>query len=246
MNPLSVTIITLNEEQNIKRCLNSVGWADEIIVVDTGSDDNTLQICRKFGCRTLQTHWRGFGLTKRLAVDSARHDWILSVDADEALTEALQQRIQQILQQPDSVGYRIKRNSFYLNRLIRHCGWNRDYPLRLFNRRFGNFSDKKIHESVEVMGKISRIDEPLLHYTYPTIQSHVARMNRYSELGAEQAIDSGKSATIISAFARGLIKFIKMYLLQQGFLDGKAGLILSCNSAYGVFLKYLKIWEKTR
>lgn len=243
---LSVTIITKNEEKNIKRCLDSVSWADEIVVVDSGSTDRTLEICRQQNCRIIETKWLGFGPTKKLAVDSASFQWIFSIDADEEMTSQLRDRVKTILQNPDADGYRIKRDSFYLDRIIKHCGWDRDYPLRLFNKNRGNFNDKIIHESVRINGTVNRIKEPLRHYTYPSFESHIQRMNRYSSLGAEKAQKDGKKATMVGAIFRGSFKFLKMYFLQRGFLDGKLGFILSWNSAFGVYLKYLKLWEMNR
>ncbi len=245
-NLLSVTIITLNEEKNIERCLKSVLWADEILIVDSGSTDKTLEICKKYNCKIIQTEWLGFGPTKKLAVKFAAHDWILCIDADEQVTEELKQRIGQILANPQAVGYRIKRKSFYLGKMINHCGWDRDFPLELFNRQFGNFNDKLVHEFVVLSGEVKKIKQPLLHYTYPSIASHIKKMDKYSQLGAESAAQKGKSATISGAIIRGIIKFIKMYFLQLGFLDGKIGFVLCYNSAFGTYLKYLKLWEKNR
>ena len=243
-NKLSVTIITMNEEKNMDRCLRSISWTDEIVVIDSGSIDRTLEICRKYNCKIVQSDWFGFGKTKQLAVDSASHDWILSLDADEEITEELKIVIQDILKEPTHHGYMIKRNSFYLGKMIRYCGWHRDYPLRLFNRKFGKFNDKLVHESVKIKGKKGRIEESILHYTYPTIHSHIEKMNRYSDLGAETLLQKGKHSFIFYAVFSGSTKFLKMYFLQRGFLDGKIGFILSCNSAFGVYLKYLKLLKK--
>ena len=243
---ISAVIITKNEEANIERCLKSIQWVDEIIIVDSGSTDKTLEICKNHNCRIIETEWLGFGRTKILAVNTATYNWILSIDADEQVTDPLKKEIQNILVNPVYNGFRIKRNSFYLGKLIRFCGWNHDYQLRLFNRNFGNYNKKIVHESVKLTGEVGKIDQPLLHYTYPTIQSHILRMNKYSELGAEQALIKGKSTNLFGAVVRGLLKFIKMYLLQLGFLDGKIGFLLSYNSSFGVYLKYLKLWEKTR
>ena len=162
---LSVTIITLNEEKNIERCLRSVQWADEIIVTDSGSTDRTVEICRKYTDKVLQIEWLGFGKTKKFAVDAATNDWIFSIDADEQVTDELKNKIQQIMKKPSAQAYRIKRKSLYLGKIINHCGWGRDYPLRLFDRKAGNFNDKLVHETVEITGKILKINEPLLHYT---------------------------------------------------------------------------------
>jgi len=244
-NKLSVTIITKNEEANIERCLKSIRWVDEIIIVDSGSEDRTLEICESFNCEITRTHWKGFGLTKRMAVDLSINNWILSLDADEEVTDELKKKIQKILELTEFNGYRIKRKSFYLGKMINHCGWNRDYTLRLFNKNYGNFNEKIVHESVQLKGKIGLVEEILFHYTYPTIGSHIRKIDHYSSLGAKQAFGKKRKTTITSAVFRGLLKFIKMYFLQKGFLDGKIGLILSINSAYGVFLKYLKLWEMT-
>jgi glycosyltransferase involved in cell wall biosynthesis len=244
MNKLSVTIITKNEEKNIGNCLSSVDWVDEVIVLDSGSEDHTLEVCTLYpNVKIHRTHWLGFGKTKKKAVDIASHDWILSLDADEEITLELKKRIQRILENPQADGYSIKRKSYYLGKKINHCGWDRDYPLRLFNRTKGNFNDAIIHESVKIDGKKEKIHEVILHYTYPTILSHIKKIGHYSDLGAKkQQVNKG---SIGKAVWRGIFKFIKMYFLQRGFWDGKIGLVLSINSAYGVFLKYLKLWELT-
>jgi len=245
-NPISVVIITKNEEHNIERCLKSVQWADEIVVIDNGSSDRTMDICRQYNCRIKETNWLGFGPLKKMAVDLATQDWIFSIDADEQVSEPLKDKIFNILENPQHNGFRIKRESYYLGKKIRFCGWNRDYQLRLFNRRFGNFNDKPVHESVGISGEVGKIEEPLYHYTYPTVQSHIEKMNRYTELGLDLLIEKKKTASIGGAVLRGLAKFFKMYILQLGFLDGKIGFVLCYNSAFGVHLKYLKLWEKNR
>jgi glycosyltransferase involved in cell wall biosynthesis len=246
MNKLSVTIVALDEERNIGRCLSSVEWADEIVVVDTGSTDRTVDICKDHGCRVITSKWLGFGPTKRLAVESVSNEWVLSIDADEEVSPELKSSIREVLADPKSAGYRIKRTSFYMNTRIKHGGWNRDYPLRLFSRAHGNFNSKLVHESVVVDGAVERIEAPLVHYTYPTIESHIAKINRYAELGAQELLDAGESATILSAVLRGAVKFIKMYIVRLGFMDGRPGFVLASNSAFGVYLKYLKLWEKRR
>ena len=243
---ITVTIITKNEEANIDRCLKSVDWADEIVVADSGSTDATLEICKRHHCKIIMHEWLGFGPMKRLAVDAAMNDWIFSIDADEEVTDVLKKHIADIIKNPEFNGYRIKRRSFYLGKPINYCGWQRDYQLRLFNRRFGNFNAKQVHESVQMTGEVGRIESPLLHYTYPTLQSHVLRMNRYADLGARQLKHKGKSSSILSAVMRGTFKFIKMYLLNLGILDGKQGFILCYNSAFGVYLKYIRLWELNR
>ncbi len=246
MPKLSVCIIARDEEANIERCLRSVSWAEEIVVVDSGSVDGTVDICMKYRCRLVETEWLGFGRTKRLAADSASNDWILSIDADEEVTERLRESILGILRSPEYNGYRIKRRSFYLGREIRHCGWGNDSPLRLFNRNYGNFNDSIIHERVILSGPEGRIDGPLLHYTYPDLASHVDRINRYSTLGAKEAFSRGKRSSMCGALVRGFLKFVKMYFIQLGILDGLHGLLLSVNSGYGIYLKYIKLRDLNR
>ena len=247
-NKISCVIITKNEEANIGRCLESVKWMDEIVVVDSGSTDRTVEICHSFGCKVIETEWRGFGKTKKFAVEQATNDWIFSIDADEEMTAQLRETIQGLLAETDlAAGYYVKRRSFYLDKLIRFSGWNRDYPLRFFNRRFGNFNEKAVHESVRISAaKKNYIESCLLHYTCPTIEFHLQKINLYSTLGAQHLFEKGRRSSMPAAIIRGKIKFLKMYILQGGFLDGVAGLILALNSAYGVYLKYLKLWKMTK
>lgn len=243
MNKLSVAIITLNEEENIKRCLESVEWADEIVILDSGSTDQTKEICRKFGSRVFETEWLGFGETKQKAVDYCKNKWVLVLDADEEISHNLTQKIKKILRNPRASGYRIKRDSFYLNQKINHCGWNKDYPLRLFNKKKGALNDKIVHESIIIPdGKTKKIRQPMLHYTYPKLEDHITKMIRYSKLNAASQ-KQNKRSSILKAISSGFFKFFKMYFLKLGFLDGKKGFLLCLNSAFGVYLKYIYIWE---
>ncbi len=244
MKKLSVVIIVKNEEANIERCLNSVKWADEIVIVDSESTDATVAICQKYGCKIFQIHWLGFGKTKQYAVSQANNDWILSIDADEVVSPSLHEAIINILSsKPEFHGYRIKRKTFYLTKFMNHCGWDRDFPLRLFNRKHGTFNSNLVHESVEVEGNIGRIEEVILHYTYPNLSNHVQKIDRYTTLGAKQDFAKGKRVNIASALFRGFYEFVRKFFFRLGFLDGMDGLILSMFSAYGSMLKYLKIRE---
>ncbi len=246
-NKISCVIVTKNEQANICRCLQSVQWMDEILVLDSGSVDETVKICKEFGCKVVETEWMGFGKTKRFAVEQAKYDWIFSIDADEEMTTELRETLQQLLQTANpAAGYYIKRRSFYLGKRIRFSGWNRDYPLRFFNRKFGNFNEKEVHESVRIAAPKKNIEDCLLHYTYPTIESHIQKIDLYSTLGAQQLLAKGKQASVFTAVMRGKVKFLKIYILQAGFLDGLEGLVLALISAFGVYLKYLKLWELTR
>ncbi|MBU0561086.1 MAG: glycosyltransferase family 2 protein [Bacteroidetes bacterium] len=237
---LTATIITKNEEKNIDRCLKSLNWVDEIIVVDSYSEDSTVEICKKYNCKIIQQEWQGFGKTKRHAVNLTENDWILSIDADEVVSEQLREQIKEVLTDPDAVGYNIRRKSFYLGRLINFSGWNSDYPLRLFNKKFGNYNEKTVHEYVELRGNRKKIEEYILHYTYPTLHTHIEKINKYSDLSAAELIKNGKHYGILLSVFFGINRFLKMYFLQLGFLDGAEGFILAFNSAFGVFLKYIK------
>ncbi|BCS99325.1 glycosyl transferase [Desulfoluna limicola] len=240
---VSAVIITKNEEHNLGRCLASLGWVDEIVVVDSGSTDATMTIARSYGAKVLETPWLGFGKTKQLAVDSASNDWVLSIDADEEITETLRRGIESKLVNPGKQGYRIARRSYYLDRPIRFSGWRSDAPLRLFNRKHGRFNEKIVHESVEMASKPGLIKVHMLHYTFPSISTHLAKIDSYSALGARQLLEKGKKVNLALACLRGVVKFNKMYFLKLGFLDGKEGFVLAVISSFGVTLKYLRLWE---
>lgn len=243
MKNLSVAIITKNEEQNLPNCLKSIEWVDDIVVVDSGSEDRTRTICKEFGCRCYESEWLGYGKTKQVAVDNCKNKWVLVLDADEVVTENLHQALQNILKNPQYSGYRIKRNSFYLGQRIKHCGWGQDYPLRLFNKTRGHFNEKMVHEEIKIEdGRVGKIKQPMQHFTYPTIEDHITKMAKYARLGADSQSEDN-SSSIFKAVSSGLFKFLKMYILKFGFLDGKKGFLLCMNSAFGAYLKYIYIWE---
>ncbi len=245
--PVSAALIVKNEEKNIRRCLESIRWILDIVVFDTGSTDKTLEICRESGCRIFKGEWQGFGPAKQFAVSQTLHDWVFVIDADEVVSPELSESIQKILESPEAEGYRIRRYSYYLGRLIRHSGWNRDYTLRLFNKQRGYFNKKPVHESVQIpSGKIGIIQMPLYHYTYPDINTHLQKIMHYTDLAAESAVREGKRSNLCLAILKGDFKFLKMYFLQAGFLDGREGLILASISAFGIFLKYVKITRLNR
>jgi glycosyltransferase involved in cell wall biosynthesis len=244
MIPLSAVIITKNEADVIANCLDSLAWAAEIVVLDSGSRDATVEICRGRGCRVISSPWLGFGPTKQLAVTRARHDWVLSVDADEMVSAPLRIQIQETLAAaPLYSGYRLWRVSSYLGRPIRYSGWQRDFPLRLFDRRRGRFDEAQVHETVQLRGAPGTLCGALLHHPYPTLESHLTKIPTYARLGAEKRIAAGKSVGPLDLACRGPLKFIKMYLLGQGFRDGIPGLILAGLSGYAVALKYYLAWE---
>jgi len=244
---ISIVIVTKNEESNIERCLESVKWADEVTVVDSGSTDKTLEFCQAYHCKIIETEWLGFGLTKQIGVNAATNDWVLSIDADEEVTSELKSKILELTQSTKFHAFNIKRVSYYLKKRIKYSGWQTDYPLRLFNKQYGNFNDASVHESVVMnSNNTSTIQAPLYHYPYQSISGHIGKINLYTQLGAEKLFNKGKKAPLIYAVLSGIVKFIKMYLIKKGFLDGKEGFILAVLSGFSSTLKYFKLWSMWR
>ena len=240
-NKLSVTIITFNEEQRIRDALESVKWADEIVVVDSFSTDHTVSICREYTQLVYQIPWHGYVEQKNLATAKTSHDWVLNIDADEIVSEPLINDIQQALAaSSDVVGYFIPRRTHYLGDWIRHCGWYPDAKLRLFDKRHGAWVGKALHEKVEVQGKTADLQHDLYHYTYENISDHLDTINKYTSIAAAQKDESIGGAGI---FLRTLLVFLKKYLLKQGFRDGTRGMIVCLFSAFSVAVKYAKVWE---
>jgi glycosyltransferase involved in cell wall biosynthesis len=216
MNKISVSIITKNEESNIERCLESIKWADEVIVVDSGSTDKTLEICQTYRCKIIETEWLGFGSTKQIGVNAASNVWVLSIDADEEVTSELKNKILELTRLTQFHAFKIKRVSYYLKKRIKYSGWQTDYPLRLFNKQYGNFNDASVHESVVMdSNNISTIQALLYHYPYQSISSHIGKINLYTQLGAEKLFNKGKKASLIYAILSGVVKFTKMYLIKK-------------------------------
>ncbi|HYL81540.1 MAG TPA: glycosyltransferase family 2 protein [Candidatus Acidoferrum sp.] len=245
--PLSVTIISLNEEQNIRACLESVQWADEIVVCDSGSRDKTLEICREYTDRVFVDAWRGFGAHKNLCLDRTSHPWILSLDADERVTAGLRRAIQAILAGNGAAdGYYVPRQNFFLGRWMRSSGWYPDHVLRLFKKARGRFKERAVHESVEVDGKVEYLQEPLEHHTYRTISDYLERMDRYSGLAAEELHRAGRRAGLPDLLLRPPFTFLRMYLLRGGFREGWHGLVLAGLYACYTFAKYAKLWDMRR
>ena len=240
---LSVIIITKNEASHIGRCLESVSWADEIIVLDSGSQDDTVSICRQYTDKVYETDWPGFGVQKQRALNKATGDWVLSIDADEIVTAELRAEIEQALQQNKFHGYEIPRLSSYCGRQMRHGGWWPDYVLRLFRRSAGHFSDAVVHEKIIVEGKVGRLISPFLHDTAVNLEEILRKMNSYSSLGAQMLYEKGVRSSISKAFFKGLWTFIRTYWIKAAFLDGHQGLMLSISNAEGTYYKYLKLME---
>lgn len=244
MERLSVAIITYNEEDHIKDCLESVKWADEIVVLDSFSTDRTVEICRQYSDKVFQREWPGFSDQKNNAIDLTTNPWVLVVDADEMVTEGLKSEIKEILKNSlDFDGYFIPRKSYFLGQWMKYGGWYPDYSIRLFKKDKGRFEQREVHESVKINGKVGRLVNPLEHYTYRSLSEYLQRMDRYSTLAArEMAKRSGKTG-LGSIIFRPFFTFLRMYVLKQGFRDGICGLLLSILYSYYTFSKYAKLWE---
>lgn len=244
-NQISAVIIAKNEEKKLPRLLKSLGWVDEILVADTGSQDNTKSVAAQLGAKVIELSWQGFGVTKQRAVEAASSDWIFSLDADEEVSPELQERLGELKKSlKPGTAYKIRRISWYLGKKIKWCGWQKDQPLRLFYREEAGFNSKLVHEGVKTKAQVVLINEPIYHYTYPQLQDHWQKINIYTSLNVEEKFKPSHRYSIAGALFQGFWKFIQMYFVRQGFRDGKAGFLLCYNSAIGQYIKYLKLWEK--
>jgi len=241
---LSVIVITKDEEAAIRRCLESVSWADEIVVVDSGSVDRTVEICREFGAKVQVTaDWPGFGVQKNRALQAADGEWVLSLDADEWLSPALQAEIRAVVAaQGDCAAYCIPRLSSYCGRFMRHSGWWPDPVVRLFRRGRARFSDDLVHERLIVQGTTEALSHPILHESFVDFEEVLDKINRYSSAGAQAMTAKGRKGSLVSAVAHGLWTFLRTYVLSAGFLDGREGFMLAVSNAEGVYYRYVKAW----
>ena len=250
---LSVVLITQNEEANLPHTLESVmllvrDSRGEIIVVDSGSTDRTLQIARSFGAKVFSEPWKGFAAQKNSAVDKATGDWVLQLDADEALEHELATEIADALRSnPGVQGYRIPRKNFFLGRWIRHGGFYPDPKLRLIHRGAGRFEEYGAHPTIKVNGPTGRLKHALIHNAYPTLRGYIDHMNSYSSSGAELAMEKGyRRFSLVNIVIRPLLTFVYNYLFRLGFLDGREGLLLHLYHSAYVSWKYSKAWELAR
>lgn len=241
-HPISVIIITQNEERNIRRCLQSVAWADEIIVLDSGSTDNTIAICQEFTDHVFLTDWPGFGVQKGRALAKTTHNWVLSIDADEEITPSLKEEILKILcTETNIAGFKIRRQSRYCGKILNYGGWGKDYVLRLFKKAHGQFTEDILHESVVVSGPIAQLKEPMNHYTRTNFEDELIKMNLYTTLGAEKDFKRGRRGSLLKAILKAYWKFVHTYFLKFGFLDGKYGFLMALTGAHGTFYKNIKL-----
>ena len=246
--PVTATVITKDEADAIAEALKSLSWADEIIVVDAESTDNTVAIARQYTDRVYVRSWTGYVDQKNYAASLATHDWIFSLDADERVTAALADEIRAVLTaDPTAAGYRMPRVSFHLGRWMRTTDMYPDYQLRLYDRRNARWNGLHVHESVKVdRGSVDYLRHELEHYPYRDLSEHLTRMDRYTTLAARQMFEKGERATRLELLVHPPVAFLRNYILKRGFRDGKAGLIISLVNSYYVMLKFAKLWELQR
>ncbi len=243
---LSVIIIARNEAGRIETCLRSARFAEEIVLVDSGSADDTVAIARRYADRVIESEWRGYGPTKQLALENATGDWVLWLDADESVPPALRDEIRAVVDSDstDHAGYHVARKTLFLGHWIRHCGWYPDYVLRLFRRGADpRFTDDEVHESLRIRGTTGYLKHPLIHDTDPTLHHYLSKFNSFTSLGARQLYLSGRRFRLTDLAFRPIFILFKMYVLKRGFLDGLPGFILCGLSACYVFTKYAKLWH---
>jgi len=247
MKRLSVTVITWNEEERLRPCLESVGWVDEIIIVDAESTDKTVQVAREFTDRIWIRPWPGFAVQKNFALEQAGGEWVLSLDADEQVMPDLRREIEGVIARGGPAdGYALPRKNIFWGAWVRHGGLYPDYQRRLFKRGRGRFVERAVHESVEIQGSVGRLRTPLLHHSYRSLEEFLHRSNRYSTLAAEEWIRQGRRVGAADLLFRPLGRFLSMYLLHRGFLDGWRGFLLAGLYAHYVFLRTAKAWEARR
>lgn len=253
--PVSVTIITLNEEANIGRAIRSAAWAEEVLVVDSGSVDQTVEIARSLGARVIHNPWPGYGKQKNFAQDRASHDWVLNIDADEEISAALAGEIRNRLSlvstddprgQSDIAAFEMARKTYYRGRWIRHGGWYPNHLIRLADRRKARWSEPYLHEAWIAQGSVGRLSEALDHFSFESVADQVRTNLNFARLGAQELQRRGRTPSVTLLLLKPWGKFLETYFLKRGFLDGLPGLIISINAAYSMFLKFAFLWESTK
>jgi len=246
LNQISAVIICCNEEAKIEGALKSLqGIADETVIVDSGSHDRTIDICRHYTDRIFQKHWEGYRRQKQYATDQARYDWTLSLDADEVVSPELHSELTQWRCAPPEhhAGYFLPRKTYFMGRWIEHTSWYPDWQLRLFRRSAGRWEGGHVHESFKVSGTAGRLRGHLYHYTYSNLSEFVQQLDNFSSLAAADLFDRGVHARLFHIVANPPLVFLKNYILRRGFRDGAQGLVVSILSSASTLFKYLKLWE---
>jgi glycosyltransferase involved in cell wall biosynthesis len=243
---LAAVVICLDEECNIGACLESLAWCDEIVVVDSGSRDRTLEIARKHATRVLHHEWPGYVAQKNWSLEQTTGDWVLCVDADERCTPALRAAIETALRSDGpEVGFEVRRHVFYLGRWIDHGGWYPDWKLRLVRRGQARWGGVDPHDKLVADGPVRRLDADLVHFTYADFAAHLRTVQRFSDVVSEVQVREGRRFSLWRAIVHPPAKFFECYVWKRGFLDGWPGFVIAATSAFYVFAKYVKLWERT-
>jgi len=243
--PLSVIVITKNESRNIDACLQSVSFAEDIVVVDAESIDDTVLLARKYTKKVFVKPWQGFASAKQFAVQQTKHSWILWLDADERVMPELADEIQRIISaNPRHAAFTVARRAYFLGRWIRHSGWYPGRVPRVFHKERAEFNDAPVHEGLMIRGSIGELKNDLLHFTDPNIYHYFSKFNKYTTLASEELAKKGKNFKLTDVFIRPWWQFVRMYIIRLGFLDGMQGLLLALFSSAYVFTKYAKLWER--
>jgi glycosyltransferase involved in cell wall biosynthesis len=246
MPVLSAIIITKNEAANVADCLDSIAFCDEIIVVDCGSEDGTVQTAKGKGATVIHHAWTDYGTQKNVALSHATGEWVFSIDADERVSPALAAAIKSAIAEGRYDGYEMPRLSTFCDRTMRHSGWYPDYTLRLFRRGKGRFSSDPVHERVICDGAVGRLTPPLDHHPVIRIEDALRRMDTYSTMSAARLAKEGRRVWFVTAILRGAFGFIRTYFLRAGFLDGREGFLLAVLNAEGTYYRYMKLWLMNR
>jgi len=242
MNKISVIVITKDEDKNITDCLKSVEWADEIIVVDAESTDKTIELVKKFTEKIYTRKWEGYVPQKKYALSLATNEWVLSVDADERITPELKDEILSIASN-EFTGYKIRRRNFLLNKEITSCGWGNDYQLRFFLKDDADLTERLVHEGFTVTGKVCKLKNPMLHYTFSSFTDYLNKINYYTSLKAEELLKHKKQVTSWTIFSHTVSAFFLFFINRRGFKDGVYGLIISLLHSVSTMMNYIKLWE---
>ncbi|MFN3403726.1 MAG: glycosyltransferase family 2 protein [Cytophagaceae bacterium] len=241
--PISAIVITKNEEANIARCLGSLNWVDEIILLDSGSTDSTMKIAAQFNnVKCLTTEWLGYSATKQAATDKSKNEWILWVDADEVISDQLREEIIGLKSDNNHVAFEMPRKTFFMGQWVKHCGWYPGRVTRLFNKNSCRFNNKILHEGLDINGSTGRLKADILHYSYTSLYQYFDKMNYYGKFGAEELVRKGRKFGWHQLIINPLHTFIKTYFFNKGILDGTTGFIISVGSSFSNFIKYVNFY----